>query len=415
LIQILLLFIIWHGAAFAQVASEGAQYPEIARLGPSSYCNPYFGFRVHFPSEYRAERIHLPVQPHGRHVLLALHIERLYHEAELIVAATEDGKEDAAERAAKMHSREAHDHRKIPSGPHGTEIGGKKLYRVRVSEDGLEAAGEDSYFMEERGNVLHFAIYSHDPELSSALASLIHHMEFFEPGAEGCAADDAGEHLFYGPALPTEMVDEMIRARPADRVPAGVVTGRTFRAPAMGVRVELPAHWQPLPAEESYRVIELMRDPTEDEESSDRRRVLFRSCARVLFAAHDPQTEIIPEVHPGLVVAAMPRGCVPDLIFPASTEDHEGTEEFANLCARSIGLNLLHHGRLLRNPSGRLIFHLDGALPYRVTGEPLLRRFSLRVSAAMQGRWVLFVYVVSPSPSAQREVESHIRFETPAQ
>ena len=84
------------------------------------------------------------------------------------------------------------------------------------------------------------------------------------------------------------------------------------------MRAVLPRGWQALPRDQADRVTELMRDPMDDPEVSDRRRALFRACSRVLFAAADPATELIPDMHPALVIVAMPQGCVPDMVPPAS-------------------------------------------------------------------------------------------------
>ena len=193
-----------------------------------------------------------------------------------------------------------------------------------------------------------------------------------------------------------------------------------------------------------------MRDPAQDGESTDRRRALFRACSRVLFAAADPHTELtvpssatrpptilyptasagdlsadpLSHLHPVLVIAAMPQGCVPDLVLPTTLEDHSASEEFATLLLRSLGAQLLERSYVYfageaesttdpsPQPSAasprRLIVRLDGTLPYQLPGERLARRLSLRVSATASGPWLIFVYSVAASSAAQREVESRI-------
>jgi hypothetical protein len=390
-----------------------SQYPELARLGPSSYCNPFFGFRLAFPAELKAERIHLPVQPSGSHMLLALHLTRLDRPVEFFITAFEDSTNDPAALAAKARAHSLPRDMRV-FGPAKVSAHGHTLYRIHILDNSLASAGETSYYLSERGYVIRLAVFSHDYEMSKAVESAVEHLKFAEPTEAACAASSNEERIFYGPALPTELVESTILAMPGASVPPGEFSGRSFNAPPLGVRVDLPSGWQPLPIDQAFRVIELMRDPTADPESTDRRRNLFRACARTLFAASDPRQEITSEVHPGLAVVAMPQGCVPDLIPPTSAEDHDAAGEFATVMARSLGVTLVSKLRIRTNAQGLIGSHLDGALPYHVPGEPLARRISLRVSAIANGDWIILIYSVAPSPAAEREIESHIHFTTPA-
>jgi len=393
-------------------AAAPPQYPELARLGPSSYCTPFFGFRLILPSEFKPERIHLPVQPQGRHMLLALHLQRLDRSAEIFVSAFKDSSKDPAQLAAKVRVQQARHGNLVATGPGKVSIHGRTFLRLHIVGDAKAPGDETSYYFDRRGYVVHFAVFSHEPDLASAVAASIERMEFFEPGESCPAAASQDERIFYGSALPTDLVESTIRANPGKAIPSGELAGRTFHSSALGVRVDLPPRFQPLPIEEAYRVTELMRDPTADPESSDRRRVLFRTCSRVLFAAADPQMEITSQVYPGLAVVALPKGCVPDLLPPASADDRDATGEFATVLARTLGVTLATRGHV-RLHRGVVTSSLDGTLPYRVGGEPLSRRASLSVSATANGDWIILVYTVAPSPAAEHEIESHILLATP--
>jgi len=388
------------------------QYPELARLGPSSYCNPFFGFRLLFSEGLKAERIHLPVQPQGRHALLALHLQRLDRSAELFVSAFQDSAENPDRLAAKVRVQQARHGNLTATGPRAISIHGQTFYRLHIASDTSALGDESSFYFFQRGYVVHFAIFSHQPELAVTVESVIEHLEFVDPGDTACREGNASDP-YYGPALPTDLVDSTVRTNPGASIPSGEFSGRSFRATALGVRVELPPRFQPLPSEEAYRIIELLRDPMNDPESDDRRRALFRACSRVLFAAIDPQTEILSQVHPGLAVAAVPKGCVPDLIPPNSPADKEKAAEFATVLARSLGATLANRGHIRLRPGGLLTSHLDGALPYRSPGEKLSRRASLSVSATANGNWLILVYAVASSPAGEREMESRIVFGAP--
>ena len=93
---------------------------------------------------------------------------------------------------------------------------------------------------------------------------------------------------------------------------------------------------------------------------------------RTLRHLHRKSADPLSHIHPELVIAAMPQGCVPDLVLPATLEDRAASEEFATLLVRSLGVPLLDRGRIYaasaESPS-HLIFRLDGAFPYQLPGE----------------------------------------------
>ncbi len=414
-------------SALAQSASPPApgSYPELAWLGRSSYCNPYFGLRFALPRELKPEPIDLPVQSNGRHMLLAQHLRRLDRSAQIFISAFEDPSEDAARLAARAHLRQARAASVSASGPHALSAHRHPLYRLHSLSATNELGGETSYFFTLRGYVLHVAIFSQDDTLAAAIGSSIERLEFFDPAPSACAPSAAGRQppealprLHYGPALPTALVESTLRERPGNSVPAGQFSHGTFTDSALGLRFELPPGWQPTPIEESYRVTELMRDPVADRESGDRRRALFRACSRVIFAAADPRTDLAPnlspsQMHPALAILAMPQGCVPDLVPPTTLEDRAASEEFATLLVRSLGVLLLQRGHIQERSAAGLTLRLDGVLSYQLPGEMLTRRLSLRLSATASGPWLIFVYSVADNLAAQRELESRITIGPP--
>jgi hypothetical protein len=406
-------------------------YPEIGWLARSSYCNPYFGFRLALPAEFKSEPIFLPVQSHGRHVLLAMHLQRLDRSADILISGFEDRSENPARFAAKARALQARERGLTTSGPGSISVQEHEFYRLNVVNDVHGMGTESSYFFVLRGYLLQIAIFSHEPDLVAALDSAVeHHLEFLEPGESSCtnsapvsasSPHPVAEHpvaeparLYYGPALPTDLVESTLRDAPGDSIPSGRFSQATFADPALGIRVELPPGWQALPNEEAYQITELMRDPTTDPGITDRRRALFHACTRVLFTAADPRTEPISQVHPSLAVAAMPQGCIPDMMLPVSSGDHDAAENLAVVLVRSLGVLMLGRGSMLSNSEGRAVtFNLDGALPYHLPGDMLSRRLGLRVSATANGPWLIFVYSVTPTLAAQRDLESRITIGSP--
>lgn len=420
------LLFIFCSVTLAQTVAP--QYPEIAWLTRSTYCNPYFGFRLALPAELKSEPIYLPVQPRDQHALLAMHLRRLDRTADILISAVPDKSGNSARLAAKARAQQAHKRGLATSGPSSLSVHEHEFYRLRVISDTQSVGNESSYFLSLRGFLLHIAIFSHEHDLAAALDSSVeHHLEFIESGGSACTPVNAPTpaamaspaqppeptRLYYGPALPTELVESTLRESPGNAVPSGQLSHKTFTDPALGVRVELPPGWQALPNSEAYRATELMRDPVTDPENTDKRRALFSACSRVIFTAADLQTEPVSQLHPTLAIAAMPQGCIPDMVPPANSEDRSAAADFATVLARSLGATLLGHGSLDDSPDGRLTFNLDGTLPYQVSGEKLLRRLGLRVSATASGPWLIFVYSVTPTHAAQRDLESRIAIGNP--
>jgi len=436
----------------APPAPNPSSYPEVAWRTPTSYCNPYFGFRIQLPAQLKSEPIYLPVhspahsnaapssdvtsqaipsqalQSQPSHMLLATRVQRVDRDARIFISAVEDSSDDSAHQAARERVHVAHERGLVTSGPNTLSIHDHPLFRLRISGDPEAPGDESSYLLSLRGHVIHVAIFSHDPDLASSIDSAIERMEFFEPHSSACTGADAPPappdaatpkpstptaRLYFGPALPTELVESTIKASPGSSIPDGKFARGNFASPELGLRVALPPGWQPLPNEEAYHVTELMRDPISDPSLADRRRALFHACSRVIFTAHAPRTELTTLVHPTLAIAAMPAGCVPDLVMPAATADREELKDFATLLLRSLGVLQMTRASIRRTPSSRLIFTLDGSLPYQVPGELLARRLSLRVSATTSGPWLLFIYSVTATPSAQRELESRIGITSP--
>lgn len=444
-------------AAIAQAQSPAvASYPEVGWLTRSTYCNPYFGIRLDLPDNLRIERIHLPVQLDGRHMLLAMHLWQLDRSADLFLSAFEDYAPNPAQRAARSRQRDAHAASLSTHGPKELRIHEHSLYRLNVVNPNGGSDAETSYYFAIRGWVLHVVILASDDDLVSSVTSAVEHLEFLDSTPPSCALDPAqldasvppnaiavpassaksqpgaiaapvkpaapadppasheDPHIYYGPSLPTALVESTLREAPGNSIPSGEFSNAIFKDPEVGIRFHLPRGWRPMPAEEAYRVTELMRDPIADPDAGDRRRELFRACSRVLFSAADPASELISDVHPAVAIVAMPQGCIPDLVLPRP-DDFAAAEDFANILARSLGAFLLRRGHIQQLTSGRSLFQLDGALPYQLPGEMLSRRLSLRVTATTSGRWLIFVCSVAASPAAQREIESRIFLTQPTQ
>jgi hypothetical protein len=368
-------------------------------------------------------------------MLLALRLWRLDRYADLFISAFEDGSENPAHLAAKVRVQMARDAGFLTSGPHRLSVDDHKFYRLSIY-DAPGPGNESSYFLALRGSVLQIAIFSHADDLAASLGAALEHLEFLKPDQSACAvsaparapdvippdaitlsnaAQPAPEpaRLYYGPALPTGLVESTLRASPGKAVPLGDFSRGTFADAALGVRAVLPQGWQALPSDQADRVTELMRDPLDDPGVSDRRRALFRACSRVLFTAADPATELITDVHPALAIVAVSQGCVPDMVPPTALDDPAATANFATVLVRSLGVPLLRRASPERRAEGSLTFNLDGTLPYQLPGEKLSRRLGLRVAATPSGPWLILVYSITPTPALQRDLDAHITIAPP--
>ena len=383
---------------------DAARYPEVGRLGEAAYCNPFFGFRLPLPAEMKMRRLHLPVQPAGRHVLLALRYSRLDRPAEFFISAFPDATPQAAKLAAAVHRQELS--KVAPSSPELREVSlaGHSVQRLRAALNARDGNELDFYF-ETRGWVVRLEIHTLDREMEDALAAQVAKLSFFADASDAADAGCAEAPLYYGPGLPTSLVDERIAQHPGSTVPAGEFRDGVFSAPFLGLRVTLPARWQTLSEAERERLPELLAEP-----EKNRRHDLLRACSRVLFGAYDPLVEPVSGVHPALAVSAMPLGCVPGLVPPAPTAQPEVLYDFGHALLDSMGLGAI--GEWKMRPE-RGAYSLAGAMPYRVPGEPLSRRLTLRVSAIPRGDSLLLIYSVTTSPSGQRALNEHISLAAP--
>jgi hypothetical protein len=391
--QILLLVL----AFAAPSRAQAVPYPEIARLGSSSYCNPFFGFRMAMPSEMRLARYHLPVQPPGKHLLLAVSLSRLDRAADFYISAFEDRSPEAAHMAARVRLRQLYRAGANATAPAPLLIAGHKLFRVHAEGDAA-TGDESSYYLDARGWVVRFEIHAQQHGLEPDIAAAIEHLSFFDPAAP--AAECTSDPVYYGPALPTALVEETIERHPGERVPAGEFLRGTFQAPALGLQVQIPQRWRLLTREESEKLPELLAEP-----QPNRRHELLRACSRVLFGAIDPLVEPVSGVHPSLEAMAMPRGCVPDLVPPAPDAGREGATDFADVLLQSLGFKLSEQWRVHAAPGA---YGLDGFLPYHVPEEALARRLHLRVSVLPAGEHLLLFYSVTTSQIEQRSLEAGI-------
>jgi hypothetical protein len=390
------------------------------------------------PPELKSEPIFLPVESNRRHMLLGLRLRRLDRSADLFISAFQYNSENPAHMAANIRVQQARDSGFVTIGPHAFSVHDHKLYRLKIINDTAGPGNESSYFLALRGYVLQVAIFSHADDLATSLRAALEHLEFVKPDESACtwtapraalgaaalasapdaiapAAQPAPDpaRLYYGPALPTGLVESTLRASPGKSVPLGEFSRGTFADTALGVHVVLPQNWQALPLDQAERVTELMRDPIDDPGVTDRRRALFRACSRVVFTAADPTTELITDVHPALAIVAMPQGCVPDMVPPATLDDHDAAGNFATVLVRSLGAPLLRRASLQRRAEGSLTFNIDGTLPYQLPGDKLSHRLSLRVAATPSGPWLILVYSVTPTPALQRDLDARITIGMP--
>ena len=180
-----------YGTSASPQLADAGYYPEVAWLGQSTYCNPYFGFRLVLPRELKPEPIYLSVQPSGRHMLLALHLHRLDRSADLFLSAFEDSSADSARRAAKSRMQQAHSAGLSGSGPHKLNLHQRPFFRLHILNTS-DPGDESSYYFTQRGYVLHAAIFSPQESLAAAISSAIEHLEFFDPDPDACtSATDA--------------------------------------------------------------------------------------------------------------------------------------------------------------------------------------------------------------------------------
>ncbi len=315
--------------------------PESGLLTDDTYTNLYFGFALHLPITLSGHRLMLPIRLAGEHALLGIGFQNGPHYGTFVVTAGGNQDEDKGmtpeqvrqrDEMARRMSRYTHEG-SVDSAPAPIHF-----KRVDKHRDGVWGTRFSANI---RDYNVRFTIQTNDKAFLRKSRKAIEDVQAFCTDGAGNFFTTDGKPFHVegavtnGPTIPTAVVDEAIRTRPAEHtIPPGTLAAKEFGIPEMDFTFALPAGW-------SYTT----QPPPQDEDAinnqlTERLYYLWRSCARTLLrgrAANGAAT---------LELRVLDQACM-GLPFPASADDNLGSE--------SLGEYLEMLGRFGEIKSNRIV------------------------------------------------------------
>lgn len=376
-------------AASANSGGDAAQgeplLPESGLLTDDSYINLYFGFVFRLPIPIHGHRLMVPITLPGEHALLAIGFQDGNHYGTLKVTAGGHREEDDK----RMTPEQAQQHVDDIARSKGEGVPVQRLdytpppvHLKRVDRHVGDVRGTQ-YTARIRNYTVRFTIQTNDKSFLEKGRNSMTTLRVF-------CADDSGRFFTpegktfapqgtptTGPTIPTAIVDEAIRSRPAEHtVPSGTIAGDAFHATGLEFSYTLPQGWRVLPAPP-----ELIADDARDE-SERRLSYLWKACARNWLRAAGGNGAT-------LELRAMDQSCLA-LPFPASASD--------TLAAESLGeyLQMLgHFGKVKSNRlmqvGGRLFVFYEGTVAQGPSEQDLAHR-NVQIVAVTRYNKLIFAW-----------------------
>jgi hypothetical protein len=318
--------------------------PEEGLLSDTTYSSLYFGFSFDLPIPLEGHRIMLPIRLSGEHALLGLGFQNGKHYGTLEVTA--GGRMD--EGSHNMTPEEAQ--QKLDDIAR-SKAGGAPMEHLDYTPVPIKLKRVDKHAGEVHGTrfsarirdyMVHFTIQTNDKSFLEKSRRSVESLHVFCTDASGNFFTQDGKAfkpmgvVTDGPTIPTAIVDEAIRTRPAERtVPSqSYVAKGEYRIPQLELSLALPASWIFKPSQP-----ESVSDPP-DPAIAQRLDYLWQACARTLFQASAPGNTGTLEFR------ALDQSCMA-LPAPGSITDHFGAE--------ALGEYLQMLGRYGKMQSARLV------------------------------------------------------------
>ena len=270
-------------------SSAEALLPESGLLTDDTYTNLFFGFSFRLPISIHGHRLMLPLRLPGEHALLALGISG----QPALRNAGGHG------RRASRRRRPSHDAR-TGTAITKTQIARSKpgpgpMSRLDYTPAPIKLKRVDKHTGDVHGAqfttrlknyTVRFTIQTNDKAFLDKARQAVEDVQVF-------CSDDAGTFftpdgkpfvprgtVTNGPTIPTAVVEEAIRTRPAEQtIPPGTTSGSAFRIPELDFSYTLPAGW-----------VATQTPPESDDDDvgdtvSERLFYLWKSCARTVLIA----------------------------------------------------------------------------------------------------------------------------------
>jgi len=390
-------------------AGAGVAYPESGYLSVARYTNAYFGFAINIPPTSKVTPLGASLEESGNYRLLSVEMLNIGRPTDLTITAHKsqdvDGKAAAHEVVELLRKKQE----RSVWGPKARMMGGHKFYAISVEPSFQNPYTENAYFTAMKGYVVIIRVRSLDDDYMKVLTKAIEKIEFFEPSLAGEMAGE-GARTYYGPALPTDLVDAELADPPSARMDAGALKGNVYKNKGIGFAYEIPAGWQTDKKGNGELDNLLLRE--EDRTPGDLRMHQFwNACSKVLVRVNDPRKTLVSLLHPMVIVQAFDTSCLPELPFPSDPKDAVGAAEFANLFAglsQMPGIRKADVGKI----DGRTFIELRGAISFEKEKDPLVRRLSNSAFVMRYRHYLLVWYMLAENDADLRTIreESKVVF-----
>jgi hypothetical protein len=380
--------------------------PESGVLSEATYTSLYFGFSINLPIPLEGHRIMLPIRLPGEHALLGIGFQKGKDYGTLVITA--GGRRQEEDRNMTPEQAQA-----IIDEMNSNKPGGS-AYRLDYTPPPVHLKRVDKHAGDVRGTQfsarlrnysVRFTIQTTDRAFLEKARKSIEDIrvfctdtdgEFFTP--EGKPFKPAGSFTD-GPTIPTAIVDESIRTRPAEQtIPAaGYFARGEYRIPQLDVDFSVPPGWMAtgIPPDPP--------DPSLDGTLAQRMEFLWTSCARTLFRATAPgHAADGPGAASSLELRVLDQSC---LALPAPAS---GTDWFAS---ESLGEYLQMLGHFGKVKSDHLVEsggHLFSVYRGTVIGGPPVHNLEQRATQAIvatRHRKLIFAWIWSaPTESELKSI-----------
>jgi hypothetical protein len=379
--------------------------PESGLLTDHTYTNLYFGFALQLPIPLSGHRLMLPIRLPGEHALLGIGFQKGRHYGTLVVTAGGRREEDNDMAHDQAQQREE----EMPRGKPGAvamappDVAPPPIHFRRVNKHKGDVWGTQ-FSARIRDYNLRFTIQTNDKSfLQDARKSVEDTRVFCTDGAGNFFTTDGKPfHVegtaTNGPTIPTAVVDEAIRTRPAEHtIPPGTLAGRQFRIPELDFSYALPASW-------NYT----QQPPPQDEDAinnqlTERLYYLWRSCARTLLrgrAANGAAT---------LELRVLDQACL-GLPFPASATDYLGAESLGEYLEMLGRFGEIKSNRIVQS-DGRVFTVYRGTSPAAPEEHQLERRYNNAIVATRYNKLIFAWLWSAPTGSDFQQLPaSEVKF-----
>ncbi len=323
--------------------------PESGLLTDDAYSSLYFGFSLRLPIPLQGHRLMLPIRLPGEHALLAIGFQDSLRYGTFVITAGGRHEEDHRMTPEQAQARENEIAHSMPGtvAPDLPKFTPPPVHFKRIDKHSGDVRGTQ-FSARIRDYTVHFTVQTNDKTFLDKSHKAVAGVRVFCTDGAGSFFTADGKPfrpegaVTNGPTIPTAIVDEAIRSRPAEQtIPAGTFEEGKFQIPELDFSYSLPGGWllsqqPPAPAE----------DPGSDE-LAQRLDYLWRACARTPLWAQGGASGVAK-----LELRVLDQSCL-GLPFPASATDALGSESLGEYLQMLGAFGQIKSNRLVQ-AGGRL-------------------------------------------------------------